>query len=57
MERGYDIMFPSTLAIFDTTEHVALSFQEFEIENLKRDSLILYETVQEYFATLTLEQG
>ena len=50
-------MFPSTLAIFDTTEHVALSFQEFEIENLKRDSLILYETVQEYFATLTLEQG
>lgn len=51
-------MFPSTLDhVFNTTEHSALPFQEFEIENLKRDSLTLYETVQEYFATLALEQG
>lgn len=34
-----------------------LLIQESNFEFLKQDSLTLYETVQEYFATLALEQG
>lgn len=48
-------MLSSTLEFFNTTEYAPVPFREFEISNLKRDSLTLYETVQEYFATLAFE--